>query len=77
VDYYIEKIRELNPNMGIPSYFSYIIKNYPNIIRKFKQCEPFQHLFMDCNSIVYDAFYDIEKNIRKNHLICQTLKRLF
>ena len=51
--------------MGIPSYFSYIIKNYPNIIRKFKHCEPFQHLFMDCNSIVYDAFYDIEKKYKR------------
>ena len=47
--------------MGIPSYFSYIIKNYPNIIRKFNKCEPFQHLFMDCNSIVYDAYKTVEK----------------
>jgi len=50
--------------MGIPSYFSYIIKNYPNIIRKFNKCEPFQHLFMDCNSIIYDAY----KNIEKSHM---------
>ena len=46
------------PQMGIPSYFSYIIKNYPNIIRNlqyFKTNEGFEHLFMDCNSIIYDA----------------------
>jgi 5'-3' exonuclease len=47
--------------MGIPSYFSYIIKNYPNIIQKLNQCEPFQHLFMDCNSIIYDAYNNLEK----------------
>ena len=51
--------------MGIPSYFSYIIKNYPNIIRKFNKCEPFQHLFMDCNSIVYDAYKTVEKRHMK------------
>ena len=44
--------------MGIPSYFSHIIRNYPNIIYSFlnfknKQC--FHHLFMDCNSIIYDV----------------------
>ena len=52
--------------MGIPSYFSYIIKNYANIIRKFEKCDKFQHLFMDCNSIVYDAYYRLEKSIMKN-----------
>jgi 5'-3' exonuclease len=44
--------------MGIPSYFSYIIKNYSNIIRNlqfFKTNEGFEHLFMDCNSIIYDS----------------------
>jgi 5'-3' exonuclease len=44
--------------MGIPSYFSYIIKNYPNIIRNLqfvKTNEGFEHLFMDCNSIIYDC----------------------
>ena len=44
--------------MGIPSYFSYIIKNYPNIIRNlqyFKTNVGFEHLFMDCNSIIYDT----------------------
>ena len=52
--------------MGIPSYFSYIIKNYPNIIRKFNACGQFHHLFMDCNSIVYDAYNSIEKKHAKH-----------
>ena len=50
--------------MGIPSYFSYIIKNYPNIIRKFVNCEQFQHLFMDCNSIIYDSYYELEEKYK-------------
>ncbi len=62
--------------MGIPSYFSYIIKNYPNIIRKFQSCEPFQHLFMDCNSIVYDAYYSIEKKHAKTPIDVSKIETL-
>ena len=54
--------------MGIPSYFSYIIKNYPNIIRKLEDFEKFDHLLMDCNSIIYDVYNSIEKN-HVNHPI--------
>jgi len=46
--------------MGIPSYFSYIIKNYPNIISSISKLYNdgivIDNLFMDCNSIVYDIF---------------------
>ena len=51
--------------MGIPSYFSYIIKNHKNIIHKLKDCKRFQHVFMDCNSLIYDSFYDIENKYHK------------
>ena len=52
--------------MGIPGYFSHIIKNYPNIIRNLqyftkKNCT-IQHLFMDCNSLVYDAYNNLSKD---------------
>lgn len=44
--------------MGIPSYFSNIIRNYPKILENFnnyiKNEIVFHHLFMDCNSIIYD-----------------------
>jgi 5'-3' exonuclease len=51
--------------MGIPSYFSYIIKNYPNIIRNlnFFNGKSIHHLYMDCNSIIYDAVYSMDKRI--------------
>ena len=55
-----------NTVMGIPSYFSYIIKNHSNIIRSLQYHQEiaqtaFQCLYMDCNSIIYDSFRDIEK----------------
>ena len=47
--------------MGIPSYFSYIIKNHRRIIETLSQVksrnEPFDSLYMDCNSIIYDIYY--------------------
>jgi len=51
--------------MGIPSYFSYIIKNYSNIIRNIeyfiKNQISFDSLYMDCNSIIYDSAHFLEK----------------
>jgi len=56
--------------MGIPSYFSYIIKNYSNIIRNLLFLKSngieIHYLFMDCNSIIYDAFRAIENSNSMN-----------
>lgn len=44
--------------MGIPSYFSQVIKNYPRIVSKLglhKKTNPSHNLYMDCNSIIYDV----------------------
>ena len=45
--------------MGIPSYFSFIVKNYSNIIKNLSYFydvnNQLDHLYMDCNSIIYDA----------------------
>ena len=49
--------------MGIPSYFSYIIRRYSNIIRK--DCGRVQLLLMDCNSIIYDAYRDLQEEYTK------------
>jgi 5'-3' exonuclease len=47
--------------MGIPSYFSYIVKNHPNIIRKYiKNVLKVDNLYLDCNSIIYDAYNKME-----------------
>jgi len=60
--------------MGIPSYFSYIIRTYTNIIRKRGQCEPIHHLLMDCNSIVYDAYREIEEEYKKTPFPIDTIE---
>uniref|UniRef100_A0A6C0HCA4 Xrn1 N-terminal domain-containing protein n=1 Tax=viral metagenome TaxID=1070528 RepID=A0A6C0HCA4_9ZZZZ len=49
--------------MGIPSYFSYIVKNHIEIIRKYVKASLTVHnLYMDCNSIIYDAVRRIDFN---------------
>lgn len=55
-------------NMGIPSYFSYIIKNYANIIRNLRfftsnNDVKFDHLYMDCNSIIYDSVHALQPSV--------------
>ena len=60
--------------MGIPSYFSYVIKNYTRIIRSLQSFSPgsFEHLYMDCNSIIYDSYYTIMKS--DNSINIQTVE---
>jgi 5'-3' exonuclease len=47
--------------MGIPYLFSYIVKNHANIIKKLSS-NPIQvnNLYLDCNSIIYDAVHNID-----------------
>ena len=49
--------------MGIPSYFSHVIRKYTKILRSCRYFidtdKPFTHLYMDCNSIVYDSYHSI------------------
>ena len=47
--------------MGIPSYFSYIVKNHKNILKKFTNESLIHNLYLDSNSIVYDV---VRKNKR-------------
>ena len=51
--------------MGIPYYFSYIIRNCPEIIKKIKN-NVYSHLYMDCNSIIYDTYNKIAAEIKNN-----------
>lgn len=44
--------------MGIPSYFSYIVKNHRQILKKFRPNSlKVDNLYLDSNSIVYDAVH--------------------
>ena len=63
--------------MGIPSYFSYIIKNHSNIIRNLHYHQninktSFQHLYIDANSIIYDAVRFIEKETANSNTMDKT-----
>jgi len=46
--------------MEIPSYFSYIVKNHPEIIKKLLAGQmTINNLYMDCNSIIYDSVRNV------------------
>lgn len=51
--------------MGIPSYFSYIVKNHPEIIQKYYNNSSFNvsNFYLDCNSIIYDSYAKLDPNI--------------
>jgi 5'-3' exonuclease len=67
--------------MGIPSYFSYIVKNHINIITKFSNIHfPINNFYLDCNSIIYDIIHRTNfKEITENetdHIINNILLQI-
>jgi len=55
--------------MGIPSYFSYIVKNHFNIIKPLNIYNiKTTHFYLDCNSIIYDVIKTIQSK-NKNKII--------
>ena len=47
--------------MGIPSYFSYIVKNHTMILKKIDVSEiKMDNFYLDCNSIIYDCVHKID-----------------
>jgi len=47
--------------MGIPSYFSYIVKNHPEILKMFQHNNLIiNNFYLDCNSIIYDTIHKID-----------------
>lgn len=69
--------------MGIPSYFSHIVKQYGSILEKFNKSFAVQHLFLDSNSIIYDVIrnIDVNPNVKKIdyetkviRLVCEKIK---
>ena len=52
--------------MGIPSYFSYIVKSHRSIIKKYDNKIKINNLYLDCNSIIYDSVRLI-KDIKDNN----------
>lgn len=52
--------------MGIPSYFTYIIKSHSQIMKKFENNEKPDILLLDSNSIIYDSLREISLEDYKN-----------
>ena len=53
--------------MGIPAYFSHIVRNYAEISLKLenfrrKQCKIATNFYMDCNGIIYDCARNLIEN---------------
>lgn len=50
--------------MGIPSYFSYIVRNHPEILKQLQK-DTFitNNFYLDCNSIIYDVIHNIDFTI--------------
>jgi len=51
--------------MGIPSYFSYVLKNHHKIIKRLSQTKCHE-LYIDANSIVYDVIHESTTNINED-----------
>lgn len=73
----IRVIKELI--MGIPSYFSYVLRNhggvlcrYANLIQNQTQ---FERLYMDCNSILYDCYREVYGSNRESLLDSNELEK--
>jgi len=50
--------------MGIPSYFSFIVKNHGNIVRKLHRLNKnVDNFYLDSNSIVYDCLRALDKEM--------------
>ena len=56
-------------SMGIPSYFSFLIKNHSYIVKKLEDFDKTIHnLYLDSNSIVYDILRDLSYEKYKNDM---------
>ena len=52
--------------MGIPSYFMHIVQRHRNIIKKYEQNRMvIQNLYLDCNSLIYDAVFKLNQQPKK------------
>ena len=53
--------------MGIPSYFSHIVKEYRHIIKDMKSLRQVNNFYLDSNSLIYDAVKNNPTYDKTNH----------
>jgi 5'-3' exonuclease len=47
--------------MGVPGIFAHIVKNYSRVLKNLtRNTIPVNNLYLDCNSIIYDAVHNID-----------------
>ena len=46
--------------MGIPSYFSFVVKNHRHIIKRLSQLGKVHNFYLDSNSIIYDSLRELD-----------------
>ena len=47
--------------MGVPGIFTHIVKNYSRVLKNLtRNTIPVNNLYLDCNSIIYDAVHNID-----------------
>jgi len=64
--------------MGIPSYFSYIVKNHPVILRQLQSNKlNVDNFYLDCNSIIYDVIHSIDFKTIKEEEADLIIKNVF
>jgi 5'-3' exonuclease len=71
-------MKDKKQKMGIPSYFSYIIKNHSGIVSTSVQTI-IHRLYMDCNSILYDAYHSFtseKEEEREEYIIDYTIQKI-
>ena len=64
--------------MGIPSYFSYIVKNHPAILKQIQHNKlNVDNFYLDCNSIIYDVIHNIDFKVIKEEETDLIIKNVF
>jgi 5'-3' exonuclease len=62
--------------MGIPSYFSYIVKKHASIIQKYNKTKITHNLYLDCNSIIYDVYNSIDADKNDKQFATTIIQRV-
>lgn len=63
--------------MGIPSFFSHIIRNHSETIQKLSATTiQIDNLYLDCNSLIYEAVYKMDSSITSENIANEIILRV-
>ena len=59
----LKRSYHIHYSMGIPSYFSFIVKNHSTIIKRLRELrKPVDNFYLDSNSIIYDSLRRMQED---------------